>query len=162
MAPYKPQLVFECPGCGVSFTRARTAIKKNKPKFCSISCAAKVQPRRKDFGDGFVDKNGYRLLKRGGKYIPEHRLVMEAVLGRRLSKCETVHHVNGQKLDNSPKNLELWSSKHPSGQRVSDKVRFAIEILRSYPNEARAAGARLFLSLPVGGDYASSLLSEAA
>jgi hypothetical protein len=40
-------------------------------------------------------------------YILEHRLVMEGVLGRRLRVDEVVHHLNGDKLDNSPANLEV-------------------------------------------------------
>ena len=33
---------------------------------------------------------------------------MEATLGRKLRKGETVKHRNEDKLDNTPENLELW------------------------------------------------------
>lgn len=75
---------------------------------------------------------GYRWLCKGGRTIAEHRAVMEASLGRRLTKQETVHHVNGNKLDNRIENLELWASRHPRGQRVTDLVEFAHEILDTY------------------------------
>lgn len=97
-----------------------------------------------------INANGYRML-----YLPEHPnayrnsrvlehvVVMSGMLGRPLRKGESVHHRNGQRADNRPVNLELWASRHPSGQRVSDLLAFARDILEDYghlddPNQTHA------------------------
>ena len=53
-------------------------------------------------------------------------------LGRDLLAEESPHHLNGDRADNSVENLELWSSSQPPGQRVSDKVTWALLLLETY------------------------------
>jgi hypothetical protein len=57
---------------------------------------------------------------------------MSQMLGRPLLRNEEVHHRNGDRLDNRPENLELWSTSQPKGQRVEEKVAWAKDILSSY------------------------------
>jgi hypothetical protein len=65
-------------------------------------------------------------------YVREHVLVMENKIGRSLVRQENVHHINGDKQDNRPVNLELWSTSQPPGQRVADKLAWAKEMIELY------------------------------
>jgi hypothetical protein len=57
-------------------------------------------------------KTKYRWIRIGiRKYYPEHRLIIEKFLGRKLSKKEAVHHKDGNGLNNNLSNLEVVNWK---------------------------------------------------
>jgi hypothetical protein len=109
-------------------------------------------PVKEVAGTGYIS-HGYRVvpipphlrsLTRGARAELEHRYVMAQLLGRPLRPDESVHHRNGDRLDNRPDNLELWSRFQPRGQRVSDKVAYALALLERYLPEALGAGLPLW------------------
>ena len=57
---------------------------------------------------------------------------MKKHIHRDLLEHENVHHVNGVRNDNRIENLELWSTSQPAGQRVEDKISWAVEWLEQY------------------------------
>ncbi|MBT8366534.1 MAG: HNH endonuclease [Deltaproteobacteria bacterium] len=95
---------------------------------------------------GVTMRKGYRYIympdhphctKAG--YVLEHRLVMEDKLGRHLLPTEVCHHRDGDRLNNSASNLEVFQSngehlKHELSGRVPNwtdagkkRIREAIE-----------------------------------
>jgi hypothetical protein len=79
------------------------------------------------------------LVPPGRRQELEHRLVMAQQLSRPLRSDEVVHHINGDRLDNAPTNLELWTTAQPKGQRVDDKLAFAYELIARYDPAGRSA-----------------------
>lgn len=97
---------------------------KRAPEFCKkLGDRSRGEKCHWWKGGRFKDKIGYvRIYKPkhpnavNGRYILEHRFVMEKGLGRYLEKWEQVHHKNGIKDDNRLENLELVNRNNHYGK----------------------------------------------
>ena len=90
----------------------------------SAGCAKKDFTRENNNnwrGGRLVASNGYVLIRVGvghhladvRGYAYEHRVIAEQKIGRHLAEGEEVHHINRNRQDNSPENLEIClSSAH--------------------------------------------------
>lgn len=108
---------------------------RDRCRRCSINARRSTLPSRRETNrKGYVTVSGHHghLNASAHGVIYEHVLVMSQKIGRPLEPGENVHHLNGQRDDNRPENLELWSTKQPPGQRIEDKVAWAKEILATY------------------------------
>ena len=130
---YGCSVLLKCDTCGKEFKRFKTTLKPKKTNnhFCCHECFDKfnvgknnpsfgkeglIREKNPRWNNGRRTTNGYIEIlkpkhpynKRG--YVYEHRLVMEKVIGRYLRPEEQIHHINGNKKDNSFKNLLLFAS----------------------------------------------------
>lgn len=140
------QWVCQCQ-CGKITEVLANNLRRKNTKSCG--CASNERRRQKGklshnwSGGRWVNRDGYVMVyitetdtqfvrSSSRTYELEHVLVMSKFLNRKLTPHETVHHINGVRNDNRIENLELWSSSHPSGQRIKDKIKWAKEILSLY------------------------------
>jgi hypothetical protein len=62
----------------------------------------------------------YVRIRKNGKQIGEHRVIMEDFFGRRLEHNEIIHHKNGNIRDNRIENLELLTNEEHCAMHQRD------------------------------------------
>jgi hypothetical protein len=116
----------QCSNCGSTF-RPR----QSTSKYCSRPCLwvnngghNKKHEHEKAWQ---LDSKGYLIttMYESGKSrrVRKHRFVMERFLGRRLRRNEVVHHINGNRQDNSIGNLVLMTPETHNRLRKLPKAK---------------------------------------
>lgn len=86
-------------------------------------------------GGSYLSIDGYRMvmvtsgrMKSGWrKYRKEHIVLIEEKIGRRISKSECVHHIDGDKLNNDISNLVLLNhKKHRNSHHSIQKLGYEL------------------------------------
>ena len=115
----------ECSVCSILFYCHPSADKKARGarKFCSRGCQFKNKKLGLPIGEYF-SYDGYIVVsktKDGRRQIKKHRLIMEKEIGRRLLSKEIVHHIDGDKLNNSITNLHIMSVREHNQHHADER-----------------------------------------
>lgn len=119
---YESGLTFRKVGrqSGKHFNTVRLFLNKEHPEIIRSKIVGPGGPhwkggRTKSHGYAYIwlspDDPMIGMAHKSG-YVVEHRLNMARKLGRPLLPTETVHHIDGDKTNNSPANLQLRQGRH--------------------------------------------------
>lgn len=86
------------------------------PTRMTIETRTKLREIRIESGKGVTYKKYFGLH--------EHRVIAERLLGRPLADTEVVHHIDGNKRNNSPENIQVFSSQSEHAQYHAKLIAF--------------------------------------
>lgn len=145
---------FTCEGCGITKQIDIYKNKNRKSNFCLDCYSIKVQKgiKRPQFskensgrwnGGEYISSDGYKMIKCEGEYHPsgrqkykkEHVMVMEKSLGRELDTKqggggESVHHIDGNKLNNDISNLVLCNGSESHRRLHANLEKISYELIK--------------------------------
>lgn len=138
LSKIKTPIVKACLHCGAEMTLKPS---QSARQFCSKACEATAKIKRPTGREHngrpvLVNAQGYLTVYepthpaagRNGRVL-EHRLVMESVLGRYLTTEEHVDHIDQDKTNNDPSNLQVMSPMAHSQKTNADKERARARLL---------------------------------
>lgn len=111
-------------GCGCGELTAHTYKHGHHTRLFS----SEEQSRRGRMNNGDTQRGrgaGKWYVKRAG--VHEHRTVAEKMMGRKLTFDDVVHHINGDKRDNRPENLEVMTRAEHVAVHQDDFARGRLE-----------------------------------
>jgi hypothetical protein len=105
----------QCVRCGDNFIESRSDKIYCSPECCKqawyLRSVGREELIERTSNGAWIAGGGYLMVEDdNGKLIYYHRQVMEEKLGRKLLSTESVHHIDEDKLNNDPDNLEVYSS----------------------------------------------------
>ncbi|APC46052.1 HNH endonuclease [Vibrio phage vB_VspP_pVa5] len=89
------EYLVECPTCS-----EQRWIQAPREHNTCVECGKKARHDARNYGDGYITKQGYHLVYDGTKYVPAHRIPFPDI-----SADDVVHHIDGNKLHNEKSNL---------------------------------------------------------
>lgn len=128
-------------GCGILIASyyKKPSIKRKYHRRCFVAWGKHAMPRGENNPNwkrgSYVNASGYKMIKNydhqrrdKNNYIQEHILIMEKYLGRSIDyDREECHHINGNKLDNRPENIQLMTKgQHSRLSRFEDFKKYGV------------------------------------
>lgn len=139
IAQTKEAVVKVCPVCGKEMRLKPSQAPRN---YCSRLCMGRGKTKRPldrehNGRPARLDQRGYVLVWQPDYpgaipalkgWVYEHRLIASKVIGRPLTRDEQVDHINRDKQDNRPKNLQILDQFGHAAKTQADQRRDRIDL----------------------------------